>query len=148
MLTTKKFMKKSGVKLALRQWQHWILYRRGDFLILDRRRNEHVRVKIMYSLEECVFLVATYFLTNRNLNATCMEFGKSWQQRVLFNVSLRSLRRLEACMMTREGRWDWNEVRVHWKQSSAHGRFWMNPPPRAFAVSYKKLVYQSLVYTV
>ncbi len=44
--------------------------------MLDRRRNEHVRVKMMYSLEERVFLVSTYFLTNRNLNAKCTEFGK------------------------------------------------------------------------
>ncbi len=44
--------------------------------MLDRRRNEHVRVKMMYSLEERVFLVSTYFLTNRNLNAMRMEFGK------------------------------------------------------------------------
>ncbi len=31
---------------------------------------------MMYSLEERVFLVSTYFLTNRNLNVTCTEFGK------------------------------------------------------------------------
>ncbi len=30
----------------------------------------------MYSLEERVFLFSTYFLTNRNLNATRTEFGK------------------------------------------------------------------------
>ncbi len=53
--------------------------------MLDRRRNEHVRVKMMYSLEERVFLLSTYFLTNRNLNATRMEFGKQ------FNVHSRKL---------------------------------------------------------
>ncbi len=42
--------------------------------MLHWRRNEHVRVKMMYSLEERVFLVSTYFLTSRNLNATHTEF--------------------------------------------------------------------------
>ncbi len=73
------------MKLALRRWQHWILWRMRDFLMLDRWRNEHVRVKMMYSLEESVFLVSTYFLTNRNLNATHTEFGKQ------FNVHSRKL---------------------------------------------------------
>ncbi len=53
--------------------------------MLDWRRNEHIRVKMMYSLEERVFLISTYFLTNTNLNATRMEFGKR------FNVHSRKL---------------------------------------------------------
>ncbi len=53
--------------------------------MLDRRRNEHVRVKMMYSLEQRVFLILTYFLTNRNLNTTCTEFGKR------FNMHSRKL---------------------------------------------------------
>ncbi len=78
--------------------------------MLDWRRNEHVRVKIMYSLEERVFLISTYVLTNRNwtqrvrsLANDLMCIAVGCQQRVLFNVLLRSSRRLEACMMTREG---------------------------------------------
>ncbi len=46
--------------------------------MLDWRRNKRVRVKMMYSPEERVFLVSTYFLTNRNLNATHTEFGKQF----------------------------------------------------------------------
>ncbi len=49
------------------------------------RQNEHFRVKMMYSLEECVFLVSKYFLTDRNLNAMRTEFGKR------FNVHSRKL---------------------------------------------------------
>ncbi len=44
--------------------------------MLDLRQNEHVRVKMMYLLKECMFLVSTYFLTNRSLNATRTAFGK------------------------------------------------------------------------
>ncbi len=36
---------------------------------------------MMYSLIERVFLVSTYFLANRNLNATHMEFGKRFNMR-------------------------------------------------------------------
>ncbi len=49
--------------------------------MLDWRRNEHVRV-MMYSLEERVFLVSTYY---GNLNATCTKFSKQ------FNVHSRKL---------------------------------------------------------
>ncbi len=44
--------------------------------MLDQRRSEYVRVKMMYLLEERVILVSTYFLNNRNLNTTRTEFGK------------------------------------------------------------------------
>ncbi len=53
--------------------------------MLGRGRNEHVKVKMMYSLEKLMFLISTYFLTNRNLNTTCTEFGKR------FNVHSRKL---------------------------------------------------------